>query len=392
LLCQYLNESGLATAYFMTTPGNRRKNQSRYSKLLEFRPDGDIHASGYYYSAKSERSARLARGLFWGVRDFIRDHGSPDLIVCHSSWAPPQFVIREFDIPVVTYLEFPSYRSHGWDPAYPPDLSQRLTDCNMEMISYYHVLCSALTIVPSAFARSLLPLELRSMVEVQFEGFDIDVSPPQDSAEVSGRFSLGFAARDLSVAKGLEVFVRLVDRLIREGDGAGMKFIAIGDPAAPSYGYDRQFAQRHFNDESKTFLDYLLLRYPAARLIEFTGKLPYAEFASVVRDIDLFVYPLQHGVANWGLMEIMARGKPVIASDCNFIPEIICDGESGVLVSGGDEQWLYEIRDLRDNPARREVIGMAAAKRARDFHISRVAERYMALFKQAIARGNRAMR
>jgi glycosyltransferase involved in cell wall biosynthesis len=392
LLCQYLNESGLATAYFMTTPGNRRKNQSRFTNLIEFKPDGDISQSGYYYSAKAERSARLARGLYVAIRDFIRNHGKPDLIVGHSSWAPPQFVIRELDIPVVTYLEFPSYFAHGWDPAYPPDLSQRLTDCNMEMISYHHVLSSALTIVPSAFARSLLPRELQAMVEVQFEGFDIDAPlltdhPLGKSGEL---FTLGFTARDLSLAKGLEVYVRLVDRLVREGDASKMKFIAVGDPAASTYGYDRQFAQRYFKDESKTFLDYLLIQYPAANVIEFTGKLPYAEFADLIYSIDLFLYPLQHGVANWGLMEIMARGKPVIASNCNFIPEIISNGKSGILISGDDDEWIREIRRLRDNSSLRKSIGKAAAKQARHYHISSIAERYMKLFRRAMARGNRA--
>ena len=390
LLCQYLNENRIAETFYMTTPGNTTKFSSIYSNLESFRPDGNIMKSGYYYSAKAERSARLARGLLQGVNNFIQKYQKPDLIVCHSAWAPPQFVIRELDIPVVTYLEFPCYIKHGWNPEYPPDLSQRLTDCNMEMISYYHILQSALTIVPSAYSQSLLPSSLKSMVRVQFEGFEIDKIQLQNDASTKSKdtFTLGFTARDLSEAKGLEIFIRIVNQLIEQGDTENMEFVAIGDPAASSYGYDRQYAQRYFSDESKTFLDYLLSQYPKAKIIDFKGKLAYSAYSELINKIDLFVYPLRHGVANWGLIELMARNKPVIASNRTFIPEFIINGENGILVDGGIDDWTDAIKQLRTNSELRMRIGNAAGTTSRSLDISNVAKNYMALFEDAIRIGN----
>lgn len=385
LLCQHLNDTGQAEAYYLTMPGNKARNEGRYSNLLAFDPDGDINKPGYYYAARTERSARLSRGLLKAVQQFIAERGRPDLIVCHSNWAPPQFLFDEVDVPVVSYIEFPSYHAHGWDPAYPPDPGQRLTDRNAEMVAFHQVLRSALTIVPSAYARGLFPPELQPRIAVQFEGFDVR---PEPAAAPDGPFTVGFAARDLSSAKGLEVFVRLVDRLVQ--DGEEMRFVAIGDPAAPTYGYEQQFVHRHYSDPSKTFRDYLLDRYPAARVIEFPGKLPYEDYAALVNRIDLFLYPLRHGVANWGLMEIMARGRPVIASARNFIPELVQHGENGLLLPDDDGLWLREIRRLRDDPAERARLGAAAAVTGAEYHIATIAPKFMALFRRAMAAGNPA--
>lgn len=385
LLCEHLNATGLAEGWYLTLPGNKARNEGRYRNLIAFEADGDINKPGYYYSARAERSARLSRGLLKAIQAFTAERGRPDLIVCHSNWAPPMFLFDETDIPVVSYIEFPSYHAHGWDPAYPPDAGQRLADRNAEMQAFHQVLRSALTIVPSAYARSLFPPELQPRIAVQFEGFDVRPEPVPPRA---GPFTLGFAARDLSAAKGLEVFVRLVDRLVR--DGEDMRFVAIGDPAAPTYGYEQQFVHRHYNDTGKTFRDYLLDHYPAAQAIEFPGKLPYADYARLVNGIDLFLYPLRHGVANWGLMEILARGRPVIASDRCFIPELVRHGRNGLVLPDDDALWLREIRRLRDDPAARARLGAAAAEQAAAYRIESVAPRYMALFARAMAAGNPA--
>lgn len=387
LLCQHLNDAGLAEAWYLTMPGNKARNEGRYSNLIAFDPDGDINKPAYYYAARTERSARISRGVLNAVRKFITEHGRPDVIVCHSNWAPPQFLFDELDIPVVSYIEFPSYHAHGWDPAYPPDPGQRLTDRNAEMVSFHQVLRSALTICPSAYARSLFPPELQSRIAVQFEGFDVRPEPPEARGE--GPFTLGFAARDLSNAKGFEVFVRLVDRLARDGDD--MRFVAIGDPAAPTYGYEQQFVHRHYGDDkTRTYRDYLLERYPAASVIEFPGKLPYDQYAALVNRIDLFLYPLRYGVANWGLMEIMARGRPVIASARNFIPELISHGENGLLLPDDDDLWLREIRRLQSDAAERGRLGRAAAATGAEYHISKIAPRFLQLFQRAIGAGNPA--
>ncbi|THT99957.1 glycosyltransferase [Lampropedia puyangensis] len=392
LLCSYLRQTGLAQSWYMTTPGNAQKFANTYDHLLPFKPDGKIVGpQSYYYTSKLERSARIGRGVLKAIQAFEKKQPI-DLIVAHSLWGAPHFLYDETDAAIVSYIEFPSYRAHGWDAAYPPDQAQRMGDRNMEMLHFHQVLNSDLTIVPSQHARNLFPESLRSQIEVQFEGFDIAplASSPQRQDQ---RFTIGFSARDLSSAKGLETYIRLVDRLVREGDGQHMRFVALGDPQATTYGYEQQWVERRYEGQFKSFRDHLLQQYPAAKqAIEFPGKLPYDVFSATLSSIDLFLYPLRYGVANWGLMEILARGGCVIGSNWGFVPELIRHDVNGMLMPDSDDAWLGAIRQLRDDPARRARYAAAARQTGEAFHISKIAPRYMRLFELAmVKRQTRAM-
>lgn len=385
LLCEYLRTAGMADTWFLTTPGNAKRSESRFGNLLTFRPDGKIVGpQSYYYSAKVERSARISRGILKSLREF-RKTSRIDLVVAHSLWGAPHFLYDEIDAAVVSYIEFPSYRAHGWDPQYPPDEAQRIGDRNMEMLHYHQVLKSDLTIVPSAHAKSMFPAELQGRIEVQFEGFDTFADPfPAPGATAERPFTVGFSARDLSSAKGIDTFVRLVDKLVRKHDN--MRFVALGGADVVTYGYEAQWVQRKYDGEVATFRDHLLREYPAAaKVISFPGKLPYDEFAQLIGTIDLFLYPLRHGVANWGLMEILGRGGVVLGTDKGFVPELVTDGINGVLLPlDDDEAWIAAIEALRDDPERRARLAAAARRTGEDFHISRVAPRYMTYFRRAM--------
>ena len=129
----------------------------------------------------------------------------------------------------------------------------------------------------------------------------------------------------------------------------------------------------------------MLKVYPAASVVEFPGRLPYPQFAALLAEVDLFVYPLRHGVANWGLMEILARGGCVIASNWGFAPELIQHDVNGLLAPDLDDAWIAAIRLLRADPARRARYSKAALETGQRFHISNVAPRYMQLFRRAMA-------
>jgi glycosyltransferase involved in cell wall biosynthesis len=371
LLCSHLRASGAADSWFMTMPGHAERHASECDHLLSFRPDGDIVGpQSYYYSSKVERSARIGRGLLQGLQAFEKEKGKRiDVVVAHSLWAAPNLLYGEIDAAIVSYIEFPSYRVHGNEPD-------------------HQVLCSDLTIAPSAHARSLFPPLLQERVAVQFEGFDIQA--PDEQAEAPARqdprFTVAFSSRDLSSSKGFETFMRLVDRLVREGDGQQMRFIALGDPTAVTYGYEQQWVERRYQGKVASFRDHLLQILPAAQVVEFPGKLPYDEFARTLASVDLFLYPLRYGVANWGLMEILARGGCVIGSNWGFVPELVQNDVNGLLLPDNDDAWLGAIRQLRDDPARRARYGKAARETGKRFHISNVAPRFMDLFRLAMAR------
>ncbi|ETX28837.1 glycosyltransferase [Roseivivax isoporae] len=387
-LCDYLRHTGQAETYFLTTPGHRSRNTHRGAHILGFKPDGAVTGpQSYYYSAKVERSARIGRGLLKALQAFEAKK-KIDVVVAHSLWGAPHFLYDEIDAAIVSYIEFPSYRAHGWDPAYPPDQAQRMADKNTEMLNLHQAVRSDLVICPSHHAKRMFPKTLQGNIEVQLEGFRFEATPPPEQA--SGPVTIGFSARDLSSSKGFETYVRLVDRLVERGLEA--RFVALGGATGATYGYEDQWVERTYGGEVESFRDHLLRMYPrAADVIEFPGKLPYEDFAARLSAIDLFLYPLKFGVANWGLVEILGRGGCVLAPDRGYASELIQDGVSGVLLPDDDDAWLAEIEALAGDPARRHRLGAAARALTRvQFGLQAVAPRYMRLFRQAM--DNRAAR
>ena len=389
-LCDNLRKENLAETYFFTTPGNCKRNNRHRPHLRAFVPDGDIVGSqGYYYSAKVERSARISHGLRDAIRDFEKEK-KIDILVCHSLWGAPHMLYGETDAAIVSYIEFPSYRTHGWDPTYPPSPSQRLTDHNSEMLNLYQVVRSDLVICPSHHAKSMIPRALQGKVEVQMEGFDITSWKTITPAGKESPFTVGFAARDLSSAKGIDRFMSIANTLVKKDNE--IEFIVIGGENASSYGYESQWVKQRYPNEDVSFAEHLRRLHPkAARKVKFAGLLNYDEYEKTLQGIDVFLYPLRHGVANWGLVEILGRGGCVVASNHGYPAEIIQHDINGCLLPHDEKHWVKEVLSLKHDPTRRQMYSDNARKMAQqEFSIEVVADRYMRLFRQAIV--NRAER
>jgi glycosyltransferase involved in cell wall biosynthesis len=86
------------------------------------------------------------------------------------------------------------------------------------------------------------------------------------------------------------------------------------------------------------------------------------------------------------LIEAMALGIPIVSTACPYGPiELLSDGACGVLVPVGDAAAFAEATTaLLDDPARRQALGTAGFKRARDFDRGSIALRYEALFERTV--------
>jgi len=84
------------------------------------------------------------------------------------------------------------------------------------------------------------------------------------------------------------------------------------------------------------------------------------------------------------VIEAMAGGTPVVASDIGGIPEIIEDGVSGVLVPPGDARALRRaLADLIADPDQRLAMGNAARRRSLDFTAAQVVPRLEDEYRQS---------
>ena len=84
------------------------------------------------------------------------------------------------------------------------------------------------------------------------------------------------------------------------------------------------------------------------------------------------------------VIEAMACGLPVVASNCSAIPELIDNGKGGFLCPVGDvDEFAEKINILAESPdLRREMGGYNRAKVEKMFTLDRMVKEYQKFFEE----------
>ena len=134
------------------------------------------------------------------------------------------------------------------------------------------------------------------------------------------------------------------------------------------------------------------LRHDLPAEIIFTGKLSPEALANEYKNANVFTLPAivdsKGDTEGLGvvLIEAMELGLPVVASDVGGIPDVVVDGESGILVPEKDPQALANaFKRLESDPALVQQLLEGSQKRIRDcFSWEGIIERQIASYKRII--------
>ena len=139
-------------------------------------------------------------------------------------------------------------------------------------------------------------------------------------------FTLGFVGRNCK-AKGTDLLIEAAAKLISQGHHLKIRF------AGSEKGYVMALAKR----------------WNVTPHIEFTEWL--ADLTPFLDQIDLLVVPSEKEAFGLVLLDAMARGKPILATNCNGPADIIVEGETGWLVPINDVEALSQaIRKAMADP------------------------------------------
>jgi len=117
--------------------------------------------------------------------------------------------------------------------------------------------------------------------------------------------------------------------------------------------------------------------------VSFLGEVGPADLPALYSAAELFVYPSRYEGFGLPVLEAMACGAPVIASNASALPEVV--GDAGLLVDPDDVDGLRAaIRRLGGDAELRANLRERGRERAKSFTWERAARETLAVYRAAI--------
>lgn len=255
------------------------------------------------------------------------------------SFQPAGYAARLLRIPAVTHVRFPDTRD-GFAWFLRPGFATAL------FVSEY-LRQDACAVAPTVF---------QGRAEVLHDGVEVP-APPSPAERVALQAELGLPtdrpavviAGQVAEVKGIWEFIDAARILVSRG--ALATFAVLGDDLK-EHGKTRRLAEERVAQLGLTpHFRFLGFRAGASRLI------PAFDIVTVPSHVE----PLGNAT-----LEAMAAGRPVVGSRVGGIPEMVVDGETGVLVPSRDSAALaVALERLLADEAQRERLGRAGLERAR---------------------------
>lgn len=190
-------------------------------------------------------------------------------------------------------------------------------------------------------------------------------SPKPAMPKVPGVVRVGLIARMNTRIKGHEVLLRAVARLAPRFPN--VEFFLIGDgPLRPD-------------------LERTAAALGVSQRVRFLGE--RRDIPALLASIDISVLPSSSESLSNAILESMAAGVPVIATDVGGNPELVRDRETGLLFPAGDEDKFIEFMErMIGQPELRTEYGQRAQHVVRDeFSLERIRRRYVQLYAELLA-------
>jgi phosphatidylinositol alpha-mannosyltransferase len=199
---------------------------------------------------------------------------------------------------------------------------------------------------------------------VDIEHFSPDVAPIEEFKD--GKLNILFVSR-LEKRKGLNYLLQAF-RQVKE-EIPDCRLIVVGPGTRLRRRYEKYVARTGLND------------------VVFTGLVSYDDLPRYYQTADVFCAPAI-GSESFGiiLLEAMAMGKPIVASNIEGYASVISPGVDGLLVPPADKDKLAQaLVSLLSDEALRQEMGAQGRIKALEHSWERIAQRVFAYYVRVLS-------
>lgn len=199
---------------------------------------------------------------------------------------------------------------------------------------------------------------------IDLEHFSAPVAPIDEYCD--GKLNILFVSR-LEKRKGLDCLLRAFCQVKREFPSS--RLIVVGPGVRLREGYERFIMQAGLKD------------------VVFAGYVSYGELPRYYHTADVFCAPAR-GQESFGiiLLEAMAAGKPIVASNIEGYASVLTPGAEGLLVPPKDTRALgTALCQLLADRELRQRMGATGKETAKQYGWERVARRVMDYYQRLLS-------
>lgn len=318
-------------------------------RIVGYRHEDKPNPATHHYLRDHEHHVRRGQSVARACLELQRQGFRPDVVMAHPGWGEATFLRDVFpQARILTYCEY-YYRADdgdvGFDPDFPADMDDRLKVRIRNNTQLQSLVAGDRGLSPTHWQQSRYPADFRGRIDVIHEGVDTaTVRPDAESRLVvdgltlrAGDPVITYVARNLEPYRGFHVFMRALPRLLARHPTA--RVLIVGGDAV-SYG-------RRLPEGQSYRQKYLAEANAMANAIDwsrvhFLGKLPYGDYLKVLQVSAAHVYLTYPFVLSWSMLEAMAAGCLLVASDTAPVTEVLRHRENGLLTPFFDHDALTD--------------------------------------------------
>lgn len=351
------NRPGYRCSYVSMLPAGKTHGVER----LQYTLKGGATEQNHYCSRSFENLIWHSHAIYETLA--ARTDIQPDLIVAHSGFLSTVFLRELYKCPIINYFEF-YYHTIDSDMDFRTDRRATPLQCLRARARNASLLLDLdncdMGYSATHWQRSQLPVVYQPKVRVLFDGIDTDFWQPRSGLprRIGERVVpddvriVTYVSRGFESMRGFDIFMKAAKKLCELRND--VVFAVVGDTKV-FYGGDEDYTG------GKSFKDWVLDQdeYDLSRIL-FLGRLSPQDLAQLLAISDLHIYLTVPFVLSWSVLNALASGTTILASDTAPVREVIKDGKTGLLTDFFDVDALtVRAMNVLDAPREYKYLGVA---------------------------------
>ena len=350
---------------------DNKKNLPGVTKYL-YKASREPAKTVHHYLRGTEAAVLDGQAVFRTCLALRKKGIIPDVVCGHSGWGTTIYVKDAFpEARLLTYFEW-YYRAHDsdvdfFDKSVSYDDQCRIRTRNLPILM--DLAHCDWGVSPTKYQLSQIPTIFHPKLSLLHDGVDTDFFKPIEAPKLvlpnlilTGDMEiLTYATRGMEPYRGFPEFMRAAAMLQKRRPNlhvviAGQDRVAYGKKLPEGETYRGKMLQE-------------LSELDQSRL-HFTGLLPYDQYVQLLQVSTVHAYLTIPFVLSWSLLESMASGCLVVASDTAPVRELVEEGRTGLLF---DFRSPQQLADRAEEAIERRAEMAEIRERARALIVERYA-------------------